>query len=149
MRRLTERVETSVSSTNSASGALGQIVTAVLAANEQIGQISAVARAMSANSQLVIHSIGEITKSVALNLKATQSMARQSDGVNKAFSDISSISQKNASSVEVLTYVSKEVTEASNRMLGSIEQMHDLGGRIDSQLHRFKVSGNGKKEGRS
>lgn len=146
MQRLMERVDTSVSSTNSASGALGQIVNAVLAANEQIGQISAVARAMSANSQLVIHSIGEITKSVALNLKATQSMARQSEGVNQAFSDISTISQKNSSSVEVLTYVSKEVTEASNRMLGSIEQMHMLGARIDDQLHRFKVSENGKGE---
>jgi methyl-accepting chemotaxis protein len=146
MQRLMERVETSVTSTNSASGALGEIVNAVIAANEQIGQISAVARAMSANSQLVIHSIGEITKSVALNLKATQSMARQSEGVNQAFSDISSISQKNASSVEVLTYVSKEVTDASNRMLGSIEQMHALSDQIDDHLHRFKVSENGKGE---
>lgn len=146
MQRLMERVETSVTSTNSASGALGEIVSAVLAANEQIGQISAVARAMSANSQLVIHSIGEITKSVALNLKATQSMARQSEGVNQAFSGISSISQQNASSVEVLTYVSKEVTDASNRMLGSIEQMHGLAAQIDEQLHRFNVSANGKGE---
>ncbi|MGH7738243.1 MAG: methyl-accepting chemotaxis protein [Candidatus Tyrphobacter sp.] len=146
MQRLTERVESSVSSTNSASGALGEIVNAAIAANEQIGQISAVARAMSTNSQLVIHSIGEITKSVALNLRATQSMARQSEGVNQAFSDISSISQKNASSVEVLTYVSKEVTDASNRMLASIEQVHELGGRIEEHLHRFDVGQNGKGE---
>ncbi len=146
MQRLMERVEGSVSSTNSASGALGEIVNAVIASNEQIGQISAVARAMSANSQLVIHSIGEITKSVALNLNAAQSMTRQSDGVNQAFSDISSISQKNASSVEVLTYVSREVTDASQRMLGSIEQMHALAERIDERLHRFKISENGKGE---
>ncbi len=144
MERLMERVEASVTSTNSASGALGEIVRAVLSANEQIGQISAVARAMSTNSQLVIHSIGEITKSVALNLSATQSMARQSEGVNQAFSDISSISQKNASSVEVLTYVSREVTDASQRMLGSVEHMHSLAERIDEHLHRFKVSENGK-----
>ncbi|MHB8704566.1 MAG: methyl-accepting chemotaxis protein [Candidatus Tyrphobacter sp.] len=146
MQCLMERVEAGVTGTNSASGALGEIVNAVIAANEQIGQISAVARAMSANSQLVIHSIGEIAKSVTLNLNATQSMTRQSDGVNQAFSDISSISQKNASSVEVLTYVSREVTDASQRMLGSIEQMHALADRIDEHLHRFKVSENGKGE---
>jgi methyl-accepting chemotaxis protein len=146
MRRLTERVESSVTSTNSASGALGEIVSAVLAGSAQIEQISAVARAMSANSQAVIQSIGEITKSVALNLRATQSMARQSEGVNQAFSDISSISQKNASSVEVLTYVSKEVTDASNRMLASIEQMHSLGESIDERLRRLKVGANGKGE---
>jgi methyl-accepting chemotaxis protein len=144
MQRLMERVEAGVTSTNSASGALGEIVAAVLTANEQIGQISSVARAMSANSQLVIHSIGEITKSVALNLDATQSMTRQSDGVNQAFSDISSISQKNASSVEVLTYVNQEVSGASQRMLGSIEQMHALAERIDDHLGRFTVSENGK-----
>lgn len=144
MQRLMERVEASVTSTTSASGALGEIVTTVLAANEQIGQISSVARAMSANSQLVIHSIGEITKSVALNLDATQSMTRQSEGVNQAFSDIASISQKNASSVEVLTYVSREVTDASQRMLASIEQMHALAERIDGHLGQFKVSENGK-----
>lgn len=144
MQRLMEKVETSVSSTNSASGALSQIVEAVLTANEQIGQIGSVARAMSANSQQVIRSIGEITKSVAQNLDATQSMHRQSAGVDQAFSDISSISQQNASSVEVLTYVSKEVADASQRMLESIEQMHTLAEGIDEQLGRFKVSENGK-----
>jgi methyl-accepting chemotaxis protein len=144
MQRLMEKVEASVSSTNSASGALGQIVEAVLTANEQIGQIGSVARAMSANSQQVIRSIGEITKSVAQNLDATQSMHRQSAGVDRAFSDISSISQQNASSVEVLTYVSKEVTDASTQMLESIEQVHSLAEHIDDQLGRFKVSENGK-----
>jgi methyl-accepting chemotaxis protein len=144
MQRLMERVEASVSSTTSASGALGQIVEAVLTANEQMGQIGGVARAMSANSQQVIRSIGEITKSVAQNLDATQSMRRQSAGVDQAFSDISSISQQNASSVEVLSYVSKEVADASARMLKSIEQMHSLAEHIDDQLGRFKVSENGK-----
>ena len=146
MERLTDRVEDSVNSTNSASGALGDIVTAVLTANQQIGEISAVTRAMSANSYQVIRSIEEITKSVALNMQATQQMTRQSDEVNKAFSDISSISQQNASSVEVLTYVNKEVTEAAQRMLTSVEQMNDLAGQIDSRLGQYKVSENGSEE---
>ena len=140
MERLIERVESSVKSTISASGALGRIVEAVLSATEQIGQISSVARAMSANSQLVIQSIGEIAKSVSLNLDGTQHMMRQSEDVNKAFSDISSISQQNASSVEVLTYVNREVTDASQRMLASIEQLHELAERIDGRLRQFKVS---------
>ena len=45
MERLTERVEESVNSTNSASGALQEIVTAVLSANSQIVEISSVTRA--------------------------------------------------------------------------------------------------------
>ena len=140
MERLTERVEESTGSTSSASGALQEIVSAVLAANQQIGEISSVTRAMSANSYQVIRQIEEITKSVSLNLKATQSMTRQSDDVSKAFSDISSISQQNASSVEVLTYVNKEVTDAAQRMLESVDQMNDLAGRIDSRLAQYKVS---------
>jgi methyl-accepting chemotaxis protein len=143
MQRLMEKVEAGVSSTNSASSALGEIVEAVLAANEQIRQISGVARAMSENSRRVIESIGEITRSVAQNLDATQSMRRQSESVDQAFSNISSISQQNASSVEVLTYVSKEVTDASQRMLGSIEQMHALAEEIDAQLGRFHMNGKG------
>ena len=140
MERLTERVEASVGSTSSASGALQEIVSAVLTSNQQIGEISSVTRAMSANSYQVIRSIEEITKSVAVNLKATQQMTAQSDDVNKAFSDISSISQQNASSVEVLTYVNKEVTDAAQRMLTSVEQMNQLADQIDARLGQFKVS---------
>ena len=147
MSRLTARVEDSVGSTNSASGALQEIVSAVLASNQQIGEISAVTRAMSANSYQVIRSIEEITKSVSLNLQATQQMTRQSDDVNKAFSDISSISQQNASSVEVLTYVNKEVTDAAQRMLTSVEEMNELAGQIDTRLGQFKISDSRSQEG--
>ena len=147
MSRLTARVEDSVGSTNAASGALQEIVSAVLASNQQIGEISSVTRAMSANSYQVIRSIEEITKSVALNLNATQQMTRQSDDVNKAFSDISSISQQNASSVEVLTYVNKEVTDAAQRMLNSVEQMNDLAGQIDTRLGQFKTSESSSEKG--
>jgi methyl-accepting chemotaxis protein len=66
--------------------------------------------------------------------------------VSKAFSDISSISQQNASSVEVLTYVNKEVTDAAQRMLQSVEQMNDLAGKIGSRLSQFKVSESGTEE---
>jgi len=140
MTRLTERVEEAVSSTNSASGALRDIVHAVLGANRQIGEISAVARAMSANSYQVIRSIEEITKSVQLNVKATQQMSSHSDEVNAAFTNIASISQQNASSVEVLTYVNKEVTDAAQRILTSVEQMNEFAGRIDGRLAQFRVN---------
>ncbi|HTU81324.1 MAG TPA: methyl-accepting chemotaxis protein [Candidatus Acidoferrales bacterium] len=146
MERLTERVEDSANSTSSASGALQDIVSAVLTANQQIGEISSVARDMSSNSYQVIRSIEEITKSVAANMGATQHMTSQSDEVNKAFSDIASISQQNASSVEVLTYVNKEVTDAAQRMLSSVEQMNDLAKQIDARLGNFKVSDAGTEE---
>ena len=146
MERLTDRVEDSANSTSLASGALQDIVSAVLTANRQIGEIGSVTRAMSANSYQVIRQIEEITKSVAINLKATQSMKHQSDDVNKAFSDIASISQQNASSVEVLTYVNKEVTEAAQRILTSVDQMNDLAGEIDTHLGKFKVNDTGTEE---
>ena len=140
MERLTERVEEGVNSTNSASGALRQIVEAVLGANQQISEISSVARAMSSNSYQVIRSIEEITRSVQLNVQATQQMSSHSDQVNVAFRNIATISQQNASSVEVLTYVNKEVTEAAQRMLDSVNEVNDFAGRIDSRLAQFKVN---------
>ncbi len=140
MDRLTERVEEGVSSTTSASGALHDIVEAVLGANQQIAEISSVARAMSSNSYQVIRSIEEITRSVQLNVDATQNMSKHSDEVNAAFRNIAEISQQNASSVEVLTYVNKEVTDAAQRMLGSVSQMNDFAGRIDGRLGQFKVN---------
>jgi methyl-accepting chemotaxis protein len=140
MGRLTDRVEEGVNSTNSASGALRQIVEAVLGANQQIAEISSVARDMSSNSYQVIRSIEEITRSVQLNVQATQQMSSHSDEVNAAFRNIAEISQQNASSVEVLTYVNKEVTDAAQRMLGSVTQMNDFAGRIDGRLAQFKVN---------
>ncbi len=140
MERLTERVEQGVSGTNNASGALRQIVEAVLTANQQIAEISSVARAMSSNSYQVIRSIEEITRSVQLNVQATQQMSAHSDQVNSAFQNIAEISQQNTSSVEVLTYVNKEVTDAAQRMLSSVSQMNEFAGRIDSRLAQFKVN---------
>jgi methyl-accepting chemotaxis protein len=131
-----------VNSTTSASGALREIVQAVLSANQQISEISSVARAMSSNSYQVIRSIEEITRSVQLNVQATQQMSTHSDEVNTAFKNIATISQQNASSVEVLTYVNKEVTDAAQRMLTSVNQMNDFAGRIDTRLGQFKVNDN-------
>jgi methyl-accepting chemotaxis protein len=87
----------------------------------------------------VIRSIEEITRSVQINMQATQQMSAHSDQVNAAFRNIAEISQQNASSVEVLTYVNKEVTDAAQRMLSSVTQMNDFAGRIDSRLAQFKV----------
>ncbi|MBV9271008.1 MAG: methyl-accepting chemotaxis protein [Candidatus Eremiobacteraeota bacterium] len=140
MDRLTERVEDAVNSTGSASTALRDIVQAVLGANRQIGEISSVAREMSANSYQVIRSIEEITKSVQLNVDATQQMSRHSDEFNVAFQNIASISQQNASSVQVLTYVNQEVTDAAQRILASVEQMNEFAGRIDGRLAQFRVN---------
>ena len=142
MERLTERVEAGVQSTTSASGALHEIVQAVLGANQQIGEISSVARAMSSNSYQVIRSIEEIARSVQLNVQATQQMSSHSFEVNDAFTNIAEISQQNASSVEVLTYVNKEVTDAAQRMLNSVTQMNEFAGRIDGRLAQFKVNDN-------
>ncbi len=146
MERLTQRVEESVSSTSSASVALNEIVQAVLTANSQILEISGMTREMSSNSYQVVRSIEEITRSVGLNLTATQSMNRHSDEVNRAFGDISSISHQNASSVEVLTYVNKEVSDAARRMLDSVGQMNDLAARIDDRLAHFKASDSGTED---
>jgi methyl-accepting chemotaxis protein len=66
-------------------------------------------------------------------------MNKHSGEVDRAFGEILSISQQNASSVEVLSYVNKEVTEAAQRILDSVRQMTDHAGRIDARLRQFKV----------
>ena len=114
----------------------------MLGANQQISEISSVARAMSSNSYQVIRSIEEIARSVQLNVQATQQMSSHSDEVNAAFRSIAEISQQNASSVEVLTYVNKEVSDAAQRMLTSVTQMNDFAGRIDGRLAQFKMNEN-------
>ncbi|MHB8230853.1 MAG: hypothetical protein ACYDG0_08745, partial [Vulcanimicrobiaceae bacterium] len=118
-------------------------VEAVLTSSQQIGEISSVARAMSGNSVHVIRSIEEIARSVQINLQATQQMSSHSGEVSSAFRNIASISAQNASSVEVLTYVNKEVTDASQRILESVAQMNDLAGRIQNRLRQFKVNDTG------
>ena len=139
MRKLTQRVEDSASSTASASTALREIVQTVLTANNQITEISSVTHAMSSNSYEVIRSIEEITKSVTLNLHATQQMASHSGEVNSAFQSIASISQQNASSVEVLTYVNAEVTSAAQSIVGSVDLMNEAASEIGHHLGQYKV----------
>jgi methyl-accepting chemotaxis protein len=140
MTRLNDRVEDSVASTDNASAALREIVTAVLNSNSQISQISEVTRSMSESSYAVIRSIEEITRSVADNLRSTQEMASHSGGVSSAFDAIKEISSQNASSVEVLTYVNAEVTSASERILASIEEMNGQADAIDAQLSRYTIT---------
>jgi methyl-accepting chemotaxis protein len=140
MKRLNERVEESVASTDNASTALREIVEAVLNSNNQISQISTVTRSMSDSSYAVIRSIEEITSSVAANLRSTQEMASHSGEVSSAFDSIATISSQNASSVEVLTYVNAEVTSAAQAILSSVEEMNQQAASIDGQLNRYKIT---------
>ena len=140
MTRLNERLEESVTSTDSASGALRDIVTTVMDANRQITQISSVTRSMSENTFRVIRSIEEITTSVGANLAATKQMASHSGEVSSAFDAITSISSQNASSVEVLTYVNAEVTSAAERILESVSEMNRRAAAIDGQLGRYTIT---------
>ena len=139
MTRLNDRLEQSVSSTDSASAALRDIVTTVMDANRQITQISSVTRSMSENTFRVIRSIEEITTSVAANLAATTRMASHSGEVSSAFDAITAISSQNASSVEVLTYVNAEVTSAAQRIVESVEEMTRRAAAIDGQLGRYTI----------
>jgi methyl-accepting chemotaxis protein len=140
MSRLTERLEESASSTDSASSALKDIVTTVMDANRQITQISSVTRSMSDNAFRVIRSIEEITTSVAANLAATTQMASHSGEVSSAFEAITAISAQNAASVEVLTYVNAEVTSAAQRIVESVEEMSRRAAVIDGQLSRYTIT---------
>ena len=149
MRRLNERVEESVSSTDNASDALREIVTAVLNSNSQISQISEVTRSMSESSYAVIRSLEQITRSVGTNLRSTQEMASHSGEVSGAFDSIKQISLQNASSVEVLTYVNAEVTSAAQRILESVEEMNEQAGMIDGQLRRYKITDATQQEAKS
>jgi methyl-accepting chemotaxis protein len=140
MQRLNDRVEASVSSTDNASGALRDIVSAVLNSNNQIGQISNVTRSMSQSSFAVIGSLEEITRSVAANLRSTQEMAAHSGEVSTAFDSIRAISSQNASSAEVLTYVNSEVASAVQQILSSVEVMYEQARLIDAGLHRYTIA---------
>jgi methyl-accepting chemotaxis protein len=140
MTRLDERLQESVTSTDSASGALRDIVTTVMDANRQISQISSVTRSMSENTFRVIRSIEEITTSVAANLAATTQMASHSGEVSSAFDAITSISSQNASSVEVLTYVNAEITSAAERILESVSETNRRAAAIDGQLGRYTIT---------
>jgi methyl-accepting chemotaxis protein len=140
MTRLTDRLAESASSTDSASGALRDIVSTVMDANRQISQISSVTRSMSENTFRVIRSIEEITTSVGANLAATKQMASHSGEVSSAFDAITSISSQNASSVEVLTYVNAEVTSAAERILESVSEMNRRAAAIDGQLGRYTIA---------
>ncbi len=142
MTRLDARLEDSVQSTDSASDALRAIVSTVMDANRQIGQISSVTRSMSENTFRVIRSIEEITKSVAVNLAATKQMASHSGEVSHAFDAITSISSQNASSVEVLTYVNAEITSAAERILTSVDEMNRRAAAIDAEFGRYTISDN-------
>ncbi|GAC1659983.1 MAG: hypothetical protein NVS4B13_06730 [Candidatus Elarobacter sp.] len=140
MTRLNERLAQSATSTESASGALRDIVTTVMDANRQIGEIGSVTRAMSENAFRVVRSIEEITTSVGANLAATKLMASHAGEVSSAFDAVASISSQNAASVEVLTYVNGEVTSSAERIVGSIDEMNRRAAAIGGQLDRYTIA---------
>jgi methyl-accepting chemotaxis protein len=140
MSRLNDRVEGNVASTDNASKALGEIVDAVMSSNSQIAEISSVTRSMSESSLAVIRSLEDITQSVAANLRSTREMASHSGEVSSAFDSIKSISNQNASSVEVLTYVNAEVTSAAQQILKSVEELNEQSETLTGQLRRYKIT---------
>jgi len=140
MATLTDRLTASAASTDGASSALRETVDAVLGANQQIGQISAVTRSMSDNALRVIRAIEEITGSVRAGLAAAEEIAAHAREVSGAFDAIDAISAQNASSVEILTFVTAEVTSATQRIVGSIDEVNRRAAQIDGRLGRFVVA---------
>jgi methyl-accepting chemotaxis protein len=149
MQRLDERVAQSVGSTDHASTALRDIVTAVLRSNDQISEISKVTRSMSESSYGVIRSIDEVTQSVATILRSTQEMSGHSGEVSTAFDSIKAISSQNASSVEVLTYVNAEVTSATERIVTGVREMNEQAVSIDEELGRYLITDTRAKEAKA
>jgi methyl-accepting chemotaxis protein len=92
---------------------------------------------MSESSYGVIRSIDEVTQSVAAILRSTQEMAGHSGEVSTAFDSIKEISNQNASSVEVLTYVNAEVTSATERIMARVLEMNEQSVLIDEQIGRY------------
>jgi hypothetical protein len=69
--------------------------------------------------------------------------------VSSAFDSIKAISNQNASSVEVLTYVNAEVTSAAQRILGSVEEMNQQASLIDGQLSRYTITDRNAEESKA
>jgi len=140
MGQLTHRAEEGVAGTRAASGALREIVDVVIDAGRQIQAISGVAHQMSENSYEVIRSLERITKVVAENGEQLHAIAGRADEVSGAFSEIAQIAQKNAGSVEVISYVNAEISGAGKQILASSERMKRLGEESAAMLDRYTLT---------
>ncbi len=108
---LGERLETSVSSTGSASEALR-----------------------------VVRSIEEIAGSVGATLAAGTQIAAHSAEVANAVDSLGTISSQNAGSLQALSGANAEVAGAAQRMVSAVEELNQRAAAIGAQLGRYAVT---------
>ena len=136
-------VETGVAHTNEAGQALGNILQAVEAVNQQVSEIAAAAEQMGASANEMVSAMDTVSAVVEENTAATEEMAASSGEVSRAIESVASVSEENSAAAQEVSAATEEMNAQIEEVTASAQSLHDTAQGLQELVAQFKLDATG------
>lgn len=132
-------VERGVVMANDAGTALGAILQAAEAVNEQAKQAATAAQQMSTSANELVAAVDSVSAVVEENTAATEQMAAGSSEVTQAIENIASVSEENSAAVEEVSASAEEMSAQVEEVTASASELANLARQLQEVVSRFNL----------
>ena len=134
-------VENGVVRANQSDEALGSILKAVEAVNQQVEGIASAAQQISASSNELISAMDTVSAVVEENTASTEQMSANSGEVTQAIENIASVSEENSASIEEVSASAEEMSAQVEEVTASAQSLAEMAQALQQIVAQFKVDG--------
>lgn len=139
MQEGTDRVQRGRELAERAGAAIDDILKALSETNAQVQHISEAAR----RNTEAVHEMTRLFQDVASisdqNMRATETMAKQSERVNAAIENISAVSEETAASAEEVSASTQEMTASFEQVSSALQRLAAMAKHLQELVARFKL----------
>ncbi|MBN1876688.1 MAG: methyl-accepting chemotaxis protein [Anaerolineae bacterium] len=119
--------------------ALSNILTAVEAVNQQMGEIATAAQQMNVLSERMVRAIEAVSAVVEENTAATEEMATSAEDVLSAVEGIAGISEEQSASTEEVSASVEEVSAQAEEVTAAAETLQKMAHQLQHLVAQFKL----------
>lgn len=135
----TQEVELGVQLAHEAAQALGNIITMIDEATQQVTNISTSTEYMASNSSLVLDSVNQVSSITEENLTATEEMATGSDEVVNSITSLAGELEQSANTTENVSASAEELTASSQEVAAYAGKLAEASEQLKNSIEFFKI----------
>ncbi len=139
MDQCVQRVAEGTQSIEATGQSLGDILSAVHDAQEQVGNIAALAETLVGSNQQVIDVVAEISTVASENRAAADSMASSSSQVSEVMQGVAAIGEENSAAAEEVSAATQEVTTQVMAMQQESQSLDAMAQDLQVVVARFQL----------
>ena len=132
-------VEKGVQRANKSDEALGEILKAVQAVNQQVDEIALAAKEINSSSNELVSAMDSVSAVVEQNTAFTEEMSANSDDVTQSVESIASVSEENSAAVEEVSASTQDMSLQVSEVNQSAQKLADMAQSLLQRVKQFRI----------